>query len=137
MTLTARLLANLSAEWTLQTRWDDLRSWTRQSDDQPGARIFDVEAFLGQEEAQLPGRVLPRDWSATSDSIAARISHCLGGAELVLLKSASLTPGMPVDEASEAGYVDRFFPRAVQGLERVRCVNLLDKEYEEVEWSRP
>jgi aspartokinase-like uncharacterized kinase len=137
MSLTARLLASLSAEWTLHDRWDDLYSWTRRSGDPPAVRLFDVETFLEQEEAQLPGRELPRDWSATSDSIAARVAQCLGGAELVLLKSKSLVPDTPIEEASEAGYVDRFFPQAVPGLQCVRCVNLRDRDFAETVWDRP
>jgi aspartokinase-like uncharacterized kinase len=137
MGFTARLLANLAADWKLQTDWEDLQSWTQQSDDQPDARIFDVEAFLARQEAQLPGRILPRDWSATSDSIAARVAHCLGGADLALLKSASLAPGTSIGRASAMGYVDRSFPRAVEGLERVRFVNLRDPQLEEIVWVRP
>lgn len=137
MSLTARLLASLSPDWKLQTSWDALRSWTQQSQDEPCLRIFDVEPFLACEETRLPGRILPRDWTATSDSIAARVACCLEGVELVLLKSASLTPGTPIDKASETGYVDRFFPRAAEGLQRVRCVNLRDAGFSQTVWNRP
>jgi aspartokinase-like uncharacterized kinase len=137
MSLTARLLASLVGQWTLQTQWDDLRSWARQGDDRSDVQIFDVSAFLATEEPQLPGRTLPRDWSATSDSIAARVAHCLASGELVLLKSATLGGATSVDEAAEAEYVDRFFPRAVGGLQHVRCVNFRDAEFAETVWDRP
>ena len=137
MSLTARLLAHLANDCELPASWSDVQSWAGRSDHRPDVRILDVQTFLARNEADLPGRILPREWSATSDSIAARVAHCPGGAELVLLKSASLTPGTPVMKASETGYVDRFFPHAVEGLPRVRCVNLRDPQLEEVVWEWP
>ena len=72
-----------------------------------------------------PGAV-PHSWSATSDSVAARVAETRA-AEIVLLKSASPPPG---DAAAWArvGYVDPHFPAIVSRAHlAVRAINL--REY--------
>ncbi|MCA9240540.1 MAG: hypothetical protein KDA37_10085, partial [Planctomycetales bacterium] len=59
-------------------------------------------------------------WQVTSDSIAARVAEVLD-AELVLLKAAPPPDGrrQDLDWLADAGYVDRWFPRASLGLRSV------------------
>jgi len=100
--------------------------------------ILDPEWFL-REEASLLKRIcakgiapLPHSWDVTSDSIAARLAVLLRADELVLLKSSLPADRATLDEAAEAGYVDRYFPAAAAALTRVRCVNLRSDIFEEV-----
>ncbi|MEX0865863.1 MAG: hypothetical protein WD030_00805 [Pirellulales bacterium] len=88
---------------------------------QPRLVVFDAARFLATVE---PSRVpaLPRDWTVTSDSIAARVAEFLS-ADLVLLKSAP-RPLSTWEAAAAAGYVDAYFPRAVLRLEHVSATCL-------------
>jgi aspartokinase-like uncharacterized kinase len=88
-----------------------------------GSVVFDPRSFLREIEPQLSGCLLPRDWSVTSDSIAARVAEALGAGELVLLKSRDAPTG-DWQELAQIGYVDCHFSRAVATLPRVRTVNL-------------
>lgn len=126
MGVTARLLASLSPQWPLETRWDRIRIWSEQPDSQGAVRVLDVQSFLSDVEPSAAGEAIPHDWTATSDSIAARVAHALKAAELVLLKSTAFGPESSFEKAAVDGYVDRFFPRASRGLERITCVNLRD-----------
>ncbi len=67
---------------------------------------------------------LPASWDVTSDSIAARIAVGLGASRLVLLKSASLPPGVGRAEAAKLGLVDPFFPSVARELKVVEYVCL-------------
>jgi aspartokinase-like uncharacterized kinase len=83
--------------------------------------VFDPEPFLRDHESRLPGTPLPHTWTATSDSVAARLAECLDASELVLLKSAP-PPENPT--SAEAGYVDSHFAVAAKRVRRVRFVDL-------------
>jgi hypothetical protein len=72
----------------------------------------------------MSGHRLPANWSSTSDSIAARLGQAIGANELVLLKSATLSPPVNRRAAAQTGYVDAFFPFASMALQHVRCVDL-------------
>ena len=85
--------------------------------------VFDVRQFLRDVEPGLVGRALPRGWSVTSDSIAARLVQALQADELVLLKSANPPPHNNLADLAAQGYLDAWFPQAAEGL-AVRCVNL-------------
>jgi aspartokinase-like uncharacterized kinase len=135
MGVTARLLATLVPQWPLEKSWDRLRTWAERPDSQGDARVLDVKSFLADVEPQVPGEAIPHDWTATSDSISARIAQAFNATELVLLKSAAITGESSIEGAAEEGYVDRFFPRAAQGLRRIRCVNLRDPESEGAFWE--
>jgi aspartokinase-like uncharacterized kinase len=134
MGVTARLLAALVPQWPLETSWEDVRSWASCADSLDDVRIFEVQNFLAKFEPTLPGNAIPHDWTATSDSIGARVAHALDNAEIVLLKSAEVTREWSVEDASRAGYVDRFFHRAARGLPRLACVNLRDPLQQEHVW---
>lgn len=77
---------------------------------------------LGPLLGSVDSGVLPRNWSVTSDSIAAFVATLLN-AELVLLKSAPA----PCDDWSrwhEQGYVDPWFPNAAKELTKVSAVDI-------------
>lgn len=56
---------------------------------------------------------VPADWSATSDSLAARLAELLGGARLVLLKSVDVEKDEGPEELARRGVVDPLFPAIV------------------------
>jgi 5-(aminomethyl)-3-furanmethanol phosphate kinase len=84
--------------------------------------VLDPHAYCLADEARAGA--LPHSWWATSDAVAARVAE-VTPADLVLLKSANLPPGMSWSEAATAGLVDETFDSVVRraGL-RVTWVNL-------------
>lgn len=58
---------------------------------------------------------VPHSWDVTSDSIAARIARDYSAERLVLLKSVDVPAGTPWGEATERGWVDRYFPTVIAG----------------------
>jgi len=133
--VTAELAANLLPEARFLKRVHEIGAQREGH----SLAILDPEQYLRDEAVLLRQSgwrkiaPLPHSWDVTSDSIAARLAQFLRAAELVLLKSslpeASSTPA----QAAEAGYVDRFFPKAAAGLARVRCVNLRSSRFDERE----
>lgn len=93
--------------------------------------VLACRAFLAADERESADP-LPHSWAVTSDAIAARLAARLGAAELVLLKSAPMPPGMRRDQAVERGLVDRAFPAAARGLARVIYRNLREPGSPEV-----
>lgn len=55
---------------------------------------------------------IPAGWSATSDSLAARLAELLG-ARLLLLKSVDVEPGATLDDLARRGVVDPLLPSIV------------------------
>jgi aspartokinase-like uncharacterized kinase len=87
--------------------------------------VLDVHAFARDDEYR-PGR-LPHSWAVTSDALAARIAVVLQAAELILLKSTTIPPGMDWREAGRRGLVDAPFAEVLRDAPadlRVRAVNL-------------
>jgi aspartokinase-like uncharacterized kinase len=84
--------------------------------------VLDPHAYCLADEARAGA--LPHSWQATSDAVAARVAET-APADLVLLKSADLPPGMSWSAAATAGLVDETFDSVVRraGL-RVTWVNL-------------
>ena len=70
---------------------------------------------------------LPWDWSVTSDSIAAALAKLLAATELTLLKSTTPADCRDWRDAADQGYVDAYFPTAVDGVEFAYGVNLRDR----------
>ncbi len=129
--VTAELLARLLPEAAHATRLEELRS-ARAC--QPV--VFDCEHFLRHDDARWPDP-LPHTWDVTSDSIAARLAQRLAACELVLLKSRLPDPRWDLAQAAEAGFVDRYFPRAARCLRRIRYVNLRDEAFPEIVFANP
>lgn len=124
MGLTARLALELWPEATLLTEFAQVRAWRRV--DAPA--VFDVQQILS-DDAASSAPALPRDWSVTSDSIAALVARRAGASELVLLKSALPAAACSIVAAAEQRYVDAYFPFAAAGVTRVRCVDLRDDRF--------
>lgn len=118
--VTAAMLSRLLPEAPFLADWETLKRSLKL--EEPSPVVFGPCSFLHAVEPSLPGRPLPRTWSTTTDSIAARLAELLD-AELVLLKSAPPPPST-LRELSAAGYVDGEFPRAARLLRRVTLVNL-------------
>ncbi|HUY31766.1 MAG TPA: hypothetical protein VMV69_03230 [Pirellulales bacterium] len=125
MSVNAELVAALLPEASLLASVADLYARPAAA----GPVIFDPCAFLRDEEPRPMAEPLPASWQVTSDSIAARLAEILGGAELVLLKSALPPAPVTVSGATAAGYVDGFFPIAAARLSRIGCVNLQGDDF--------
>ena len=89
-------------------------------------QLLDVRTFLRTAEPEAAGMCLPRDWSATSDSIAARVAVVFAAEELVLLKSTLPQADSTWAQAAEQGVVDEHFPHAVKSVPIAYCVDLTD-----------
>lgn len=86
-------------------------------------------AWLSQETC------LPRDWTVSSDSIAAQLANVVQAQELVLLKS-----GLPFSHESRQTYsssaaVDPAFARFSQSIEVLRIVQLTDPAFAELRFG--
>jgi aspartokinase-like uncharacterized kinase len=128
MTVTSRLLAKLlNVELVEQ-----FGTVVQLADSQrPAACVLDVEEFLLAREPHLPGCRLPRDWSCSSDSIAARVAAVLAARRLVLLKSVPYPDATGLTRASTLGLVDGHFPTAAADLPELCWINLLVPDLEE------
>jgi aspartokinase-like uncharacterized kinase len=131
MSVSARLLAALLPEAAWAAGLEQLRQAISRHDKQP--LIFDAAEFLRKEEPSLGGSPVPHTWAVTSDSIAGRLAQALGAEELVLLKSAKPPLGATRRSTAAAGYVDQYFPAATRSVRLVRCVDLRDAAWAEVE----
>ena len=89
-------------------------------------QLLDVRPFLRTAEPEAAGMCLPRDWSATSDSIAARVADVIAAEELVLLKSTLPRADSTWEQVAEQGIVDEHFPLAVKSVPIAYCVDLTD-----------
>lgn len=58
-------------------------------------------------------RRIPRDWSITSDGLAARLAERLGDAEVALVKSCAVRRGASAKALASHGIVDPVFPEIV------------------------
>lgn len=59
-------------------------------------------------------RRIPRDWSITSDGLAARLAERLGNVELVLVKSRNVRRTASAKTLARQGIVDPVFPAIVE-----------------------
>jgi aspartokinase-like uncharacterized kinase len=120
--VTARILADLVPGLRAVERLDELgAAWEART-----VPVLAPREFLETVDRLAPD-ALAETWSATSDSIAARVARALRAERLVLLKSTA--PDRPVtrEVASELGLVDPVFPAASAGLPVVELVNLRSK----------
>ena len=56
---------------------------------------------------------IPKDWTITSDGLAARLTERLGNARIVLLKSCAVDPKATASQLADEGIVDPVFPQIV------------------------
>jgi aspartokinase-like uncharacterized kinase len=120
--VTARILADLVPGLRAVERLDELgAAWEART-----VPVLAPRVFLETVDRLAPD-ALAETWSATSDSIAARVARSLRAERLVLLKSTA--PDRPItrEAASELGLVDPVFPAASAGLPAVELVNLRSK----------
>lgn len=85
--------------------------------------VYPTYNFLSEVDARLPD-ALPRRWSVTSDSIAARLARETGAAELALLKSTTVPDGTTIEDAACDGIVDGYFAEAARTLPSIVSINL-------------
>jgi aspartokinase-like uncharacterized kinase len=121
LSITTRLLASACQLDNVLDRYDDLLAW--RAANTIGNVVFDLREFLHTFEAKFPGPPLPHDWTATSDSLAARLAQALAADELCLLKSTP-PPSHSLAELATSGYIDAHFPTAAKDLPAVQLVNL-------------
>jgi len=85
-------------------------------------RVAVLDAFpFAVADERRPGR-LPHLWSATSDSLAARVAVASGARRLVMLKSVCLPPSTDWQEAGRHGLVDSQFSGILAQLPRLEVV---------------
>ena len=83
--------------------------------------LDEISAVLRRDEVPVwvPLRMIaddvtiPAGWTATSDSLAARLAELLGGANLALLKSVDVEKGESAEELARRDVVDPEFPAIV------------------------
>jgi aspartokinase-like uncharacterized kinase len=120
LSVTAQMLSRILPDAMLATSLDELPAADSL---EASVLVFDPSGWLRQEEPGAPGQQLPHDWTATTDSIAARLATLTTASELVLLKSADPPPAASLAELAAVGYVDQHFFAAAMGLPLVRLVN--------------
>lgn len=103
---------------------DELRQRLESRHEASAELVFDVGPFLREVEPTLPGAPLPRDWSVTSDSIAARVADWVRAGALTLIKSCPSPAARAPQEWSRHALVDAFFPRAAGEEIELRWVDL-------------
>jgi aspartokinase-like uncharacterized kinase len=97
LSLNAHVLAGLLPEARLTQRVQECS----------GLSILDPHEFARADEGHAG--CLPHVWSATSDSVAARVAVVAGARELILLKSVTLAPPIDWEKARRDGHVDPVF----------------------------
>jgi aspartokinase-like uncharacterized kinase len=111
MTLNAHLLgAALSSDYAILNSPADLHYY-RGLQLGRDYHLLSAADFIRGDDTQ-PDH-LPHTWGVSSDSIAARAAVVLKAGKLILLKSVTIPSTMAWYEASQRGYVDKYFPTAL------------------------
>jgi len=109
MTTTAQLLHSLLPDSQFITGLRDVDS---------GVFVLDSSGLVEH---------LPRNWTVTSDSIAADVAaRCEG--KLILAKSVDAPSGLSFKEWADAGIVDAYFPTIAERVRQVDWCNLRNIE---------
>ena len=90
---------------------------------EPALWILDPEQLLKSENACETIRQLPKDWTVTTDSIAAAVAVELHATELVLLKSTNCLP-KTLPSLAQENLVDGYFPTAAASIPKIGWINL-------------
>jgi 5-(aminomethyl)-3-furanmethanol phosphate kinase len=90
---------------------------------EPSLWILDTEQLLKNETASEAIRLLPRDWTVTTDSIAAAVAVELQATELVLLKSTNCQPEA-IQSLAQQHLVDSYFHIAAAPIPKIGWINL-------------
>jgi hypothetical protein len=77
------------------------------------SRVVIIDPFHFAEWDEQNEDHLPHNWSATSDSLAARVASAVGADVLILFKSVDFPGGCDWTAASRRGFVDEHFPIAI------------------------
>jgi hypothetical protein len=86
--------------------------------------VVDAGAYLEFAASGRRGR-LPRDWTVSSDSLAAHLAARVRARTLVLVKSCPLPETVAsAAEAASAGLVDPYFPQAAARLGSIKWLDL-------------
>jgi aspartokinase-like uncharacterized kinase len=104
LNLTAHVLATLLSRAEVCNDLGDCDALWRRG----AIPILAPESFMRLDESDADH--LPHTWSATSDSIAARVAIVAKADRLVLLKSARIPDEMNWEEMARAGIVDPVVP---------------------------
>jgi aspartokinase-like uncharacterized kinase len=122
LSITSSVLAAILPEAVQLNRFAELQSHLQTARQLAGcaAIVFDPHEFLRIEEPNLPPGPVPHNWTATTDSLAARLAEVIGADELALLKSVPPPKAIvSLDELAACGYVDKHFPTIAARLRRV------------------
>ncbi len=115
---TAALLKTLLPEARLTDQPLELANST-----EPSLWILAPEQLLKSENTCETIRQLPRDWTVTTDSIAAAVAAELQATELVLLKSTTCQP-QTLHSLAQKNLVDSYFPTAIALIPKIGWINL-------------
>lgn len=118
MDLTSLLLAKLVPELRPVRSVQQVRMAA--ADGVPGLLCTDCFVKSAEGQGHLP---IDRSWRVTSDSIAAWTAQIVCAAELVLVKSVPLPPGLSLADAARAGLVDEAFPEMARNLPLLGWLN--------------
>ncbi len=126
--VTAKIASSHFPSWTVHRAMIDLLGSC--NSDRPANQIFVTGQWLRTQP------LVPQTWHVTTDSISALVAHRMSASELVLLKSAaadSLSVGFEptISRLVDSGHVDAWFPTAIQGVNKIRLVNLRDDAFAE------
>lgn len=89
-----------------------------------GVAILDAYAWCRRAP-----NALPATWELTSDSIAAAAAIQVNATQLILLKSATLPPGMSWRAASDRGFVDPLFPQLIARATNLKVTAINFREW--------
>ena len=71
-----------------------------------------IPVWLPLQMSQVDDAI-PKDWTITSDGLAARLTERLSSARIVLLKACEVDPTATVSQLADEGIVDPVFPKIV------------------------
>ncbi|WP_010583344.1 amino acid kinase family protein [Schlesneria paludicola] len=127
--LNMQLIRTLLKWQSVATREQAEICWSRD----PSPLLVEMPAFACEQESS--GRTIPHDWNVTSDSLAAWVAECWPADELVLVKSVPTPRQRSIQEASQLGLVDAYFPQIAQRLRRISWCDLRASQIELEDWQ--